>query len=40
MRYEYSIAADGNFTYKFGGMLNNRMTNDDNSGVVELGASL
>ena len=37
VRYEYTIAADGNYTYKFGGMLNNRMTNDDDSGVVELG---
>lgn len=37
VRYEYTIAADGNYTYKFGGLLNNRMTNDDDSGVVELG---
>lgn len=35
MRYEYTIAADGNYTYKLGGMLNNRLTNDDDSGVVE-----
>ena len=40
MRYEYSIAADGNYTYKFGGLMNNRTTNDDDSGVVELGARL
>ena len=37
VRYEYTIAADGNYTYKFGGLLNNRMTSDDDSGVVELG---
>jgi hypothetical protein len=37
VRYEYTIAADGSYAYKFGGLLNNRMTNDDDSGVVELG---
>jgi len=37
VRYEYTIAADGSYTYKLGGMLNNRMTSDDDSGVVELG---
>ena len=37
MRYEYTIAADGSYTYRFGGLVNNRMTNDDDSGVVELG---
>ena len=37
VRYEYTIAADGSYTYKFGGLMNNRMTSDDDSGVVELG---
>jgi hypothetical protein len=37
VRYEYTIAADGKYTYKLGGLLNNRMTSDDDSGVVELG---
>jgi hypothetical protein len=33
----YTIAADGSFTYKFSGLMNNRPTSDDDSGVVELG---
>jgi hypothetical protein len=33
----YTIAADGSFTYKFNGLLNNRPTTDDDSGVIELG---
>jgi hypothetical protein len=37
VRFGYTIAADGSYTYKFGCLLNNRMTNDDDSGVVELG---
>jgi hypothetical protein len=37
VRYGYNIAADGSYTYKFGGLVNNRMTNDDDAGVVELG---
>jgi hypothetical protein len=37
VRSDYTIAADGSFTYKFGGLMNNRVTNDDDSGVVELG---
>jgi hypothetical protein len=37
VRFGYTIAADGGYTYKFGGLLNNQMTNDDDSGVVELG---
>jgi len=37
VRYEYTIAADGSYTYKLDGMLNNHMTNDDDSGVVDLG---
>jgi hypothetical protein len=34
----YIIAADGTFTYKFSGLVNNRPTTDDDSGVVELGS--
>jgi hypothetical protein len=37
VRFGYTIAADGSYTYKFGGLVNNRMINDDDSGVVELG---
>jgi hypothetical protein len=37
VRYGYNIAPDGSYTYKFGGLVNNRATNDDDSGVVELG---
>ena len=33
----YHIAANGTFTYKMSGMADNRMANDDDSGVVELG---
>ncbi len=35
VRYGYTIAADGSFTYKFGGLMNNRPTSDDDSGVVQ-----
>ena len=35
--YGYTIAPNGTFTYKFGGLMNNRPTSDDDSGVVELG---
>ena len=35
--YEYFITPDGSFTYKLKGALNNRATNDEDSGVVELG---
>jgi hypothetical protein len=37
VKYGYDIAANGSYTYKFGGLVNNRMTNDDDVGVVELG---
>jgi hypothetical protein len=37
VRYGYNIAADGSYTYKFGGLVNNRATNDDDAGVVEVG---
>ena len=37
VRSDYTIAADGNYIYKFGGLMDNRMTNDDDSGVIELG---
>jgi hypothetical protein len=33
----YTIATDGTYSYKFGGMLNNRATSDEDTGVVELG---
>jgi hypothetical protein len=33
----YTIAADGSFTYKTAGLLNNRTVSEDDSGVVELG---
>ncbi|WP_125483597.1 hypothetical protein [Edaphobacter aggregans] len=38
LRYGYTIAPNGSYTYKAGGLLNNQMINDDDSGVVELGA--
>jgi len=31
----YTIAADGSFTYKMSGMVNNGITHDDDSGVVQ-----
>jgi hypothetical protein len=37
VRYGYTIAANGSYSYKFGGLVNNRMTTDDDTGVVELG---
>ena len=37
VNYGYTIASNGTFTYKFGGLMNNRPTSDDDSGVVELG---
>jgi hypothetical protein len=37
VRAGYTIAADGSYSYKFSGLLNNRPTNDDDTGVVELG---
>ncbi len=37
VRYVYTIVADGNYTYKFGEMWNNRVTNDDDSGVGRIG---
>jgi len=36
VNYGYTIASDGTYTYKFGGLMNNRPTSDDDSGVVEL----
>ncbi len=33
----YTIAADGTYSYKLGGLLNNRPMNDEDTGVVELG---
>ena len=32
----YTIASNGSYTYKLGGMINNRMSSDDDAGVVEL----
>jgi hypothetical protein len=37
VNFGYTIAVNGSYTYKFGGLMNNRATNDDDSGVVELG---
>ena len=37
VNWGYTIAADGSYTYKFSGLMNNRPTNDDDTGVVELG---
>jgi hypothetical protein len=37
VNYGYNIAADGSYTYNFNGLVNNRSTNDDDAGVVELG---
>jgi len=37
VNYGYTIAADGRYTYKFGGLMNNMAAHDDDSGVVELG---
>jgi hypothetical protein len=34
----YHIAANGAFTYKMSGVINNRSASDDDSGTVELGA--
>jgi hypothetical protein len=31
----YTIASDGSFTYKMSGMMNNNITRDDDSGVVQ-----
>ncbi|HXC96798.1 MAG TPA: hypothetical protein VNU92_13945 [Edaphobacter sp.] len=36
VNYGYTIASNGTYTYKFGGLMNNRPTKDDDSGVVEL----
>jgi hypothetical protein len=36
VNYGYTIASNGTYTYKFGGLMNNRPTNDDDAGVVEL----
>ncbi len=36
VNYGYTIASNGTYTYKFGGLMNNRPTSDDDSGVVEL----
>jgi len=36
MRFGYTIAADGSYTYKYGGLMNNQMTSGDDSGVVVL----
>jgi hypothetical protein len=38
IRYGYAIAANGSYTYKAGGLLNNRAVSDDDTGVVELEA--
>jgi hypothetical protein len=38
VNFGYVIAANGSYTYKAGGLLNNRATSYDDSGVVELGA--
>ncbi len=37
VNYGYTIAANGSYSYKFAGLINNRMTNDDDTGVVGLG---
>lgn len=37
VNYIYTIAADGRYTYKFNGLMNNRAANDDDAGVIELG---
>jgi hypothetical protein len=36
VNYGYTIASNGAYTYKFGGLMNNRPTSDDDAGVVEL----
>lgn len=36
IRSAYTVAPNGSYTYKYGGMVNNRMTNDDDVGVVQL----
>ena len=36
IRTSYTIAANGSYTYKLGGMINNRMTSEEDAGVVEL----
>lgn len=36
VNYGYTIASNGTYTYKFGGLMNNRPTSDEDSGVVEL----
>jgi hypothetical protein len=38
LKFGYTIAANGTYTYKAGGFLNNQMTSDDDSGVIELEA--
>jgi len=37
VNYGYTIAANGSYTYNFNGLVNNRATNDDDAGVIELG---
>jgi hypothetical protein len=39
IRYGYTIAANGSYTYNAGGLLNNQTVNDDDSGMVELGGA-
>lgn len=34
---EYTVTTDGSYTYKSGGLLNNRMTRYDDAGTIELG---
>lgn len=36
VNYGYTMASNGAYTYKFGGLMNNHPTNDDDFGVVEL----
>lgn len=37
VRYTYNIASDGSYSYSLGGMISNRATSDDDTGVVQLG---
>lgn len=39
-RADWSIAANGRYTYKLAGMMNNVPTKDDDSGTLELGGGL
>lgn len=39
LNYGYVIAANGSYTYKAGGLLNNQAVNDNDSGVVQLEAA-